>query len=83
MGFDPVPDALAFAKGDRSAGAHPARPAATGRDARRVVLVPEIHPLRAATEACIRDVYARVFGALPAEVAHRSTRATPPQRVIG
>ena len=42
-----------------------------GCDTRRIILVSPSHPLRAETERCIREVYARMFGA--SELAFPST----------
>lgn len=65
MSFNVVPSALPFAK--REPPFDDALPAdagvAAGPAAPRVVLVPQLHPLRAGTEACIRTVYERAYGA--------------------
>ncbi len=63
MSVDLTPSALTFAKGDYGADPLAARVTARPPDMPRLLVVPEIHPLRAASEACIRTVYARAFGA--------------------
>ncbi len=63
MPVDLLPNASSFAKGGFRAGALASGAATPPSSAPRLLLVPEIHPLRAASEACIRTVYDRVFGA--------------------
>ncbi len=63
MPVDLLPNASSFAKGGSRAGALASGAATPPSSAPRLLLVPEIHPLRAASEACIRTVYDRVFGA--------------------
>lgn len=50
-------------RGTRSAAAAAVNPPASRVSSLQLVLVSRDHPLRAATEDCIREVYARIYGA--------------------